>query len=351
MPFERTPGSNPRGGPLSAEGWKYVLDPARKAQQTRKTGTPVQSPPGHRNWHTVVQCINGTGAHLRRGDVVEFDGSALDPLDNSSVWVNGVAVDLSHVGWGIALEPIAYNASAVQTGPVLALGVCVGIVLITDESHKYATRVNGFTTLVSSSSGPAKILHKPAAVGALPEERECLVQIMDEGGESCEIVQVYHPEVTPGNVVEATADGYHPGRIVAVSDEGYATSTDIWIWFVDGFPDDVNLAVQEEYYGPAKPTGETYDYVENEGEEDESHDERPIYVLEFSERQFLCKANSAISKGASDTVTIYHSSSLASSGIEREALALGAPITGGLWCLYFRVAGQWFVSPWECPEE
>lgn len=173
-------------------------------------------------------------------------------------------------------------------------------------------------------------------------------EIFFAAGDATEIVEVYHSSADPGDVVEANASGYHPGRIRRY--DGTTTyddpSIDIWIQFVDGFDGQPNddgavLACNNEYYGPAKPTGETWD---------NSGDERPVYVVECSERQFLCKADSSISKGSSGTVSLYHSHDETDSGINRTAKALGAAITSGKWAIYSRVAGVWYVSPWECGE-
>lgn len=308
-----------------------------------------------------VSAANYTGAQIYIGDVCEFDGNPFAdiypaekyPDPRSDRWVKAVTPNATRLGWGIALDPIVSAGGADREGgEFLVLGVCHARVVIENEDHKYAERRDTFRTLFSAATGPAKILHKPAAVGALPEERLCLIQIMDEpGGETSEMVYVNHDATTSGNTVEANAAGFHPGNILSYVDfDSYSGGTDIWIRFAEAFAGGL-LAVQGEYYGPAKPTGETYDLVENEGEEDETHDERPVYILESNEQQFLCKADSAISKGGSGTVSIYHSTDLTDTGINRTAVAIGADITGGKWSVYFRLAGVWCVSPWECGGE
>lgn len=171
-----------------------------------------------------------------------------------------------------------------------------------------------------------------------------------------EIVEVFHDTpAADGDIVEANSDGYHPGRIVTYdADHSYVVGADIWIQFVDGMDghdtgtdDGAVLACEGEYYGPAKFTGEMFDLVENEGEEDETHDERPVYVVECSERQFLCKADSSISKGSSGTVSLYNADETDST-INRTAKALFAAISTSKWCIYHRIAGKWYVSKAEC---
>ena len=140
-----------------------------------------------------VSAANYTSQQIYIGDVCEFDGNPfadIDPAERlpdprNDRWVKAVTPDTTRIGWGIALEPIVSAGGADREGgSFLVLGACHARVVIEDEGHEYAERRDGFRTLFSCSKGPVKILHKPAAVGALPEERCCLVQIMDEGGAS-----------------------------------------------------------------------------------------------------------------------------------------------------------------------
>jgi hypothetical protein len=339
-------------GKISRELWEDILacinDFKRKRQFGDATNRPKHTP---RNY-SKVKVKNNTGGDLAKGSVVEFGTFLLTEIETDYLWFNGEEPDLTRVGWGVLPRPIPSG----EIDECICLGVLPALVKIEDEDHKYAARESGETVLKSQEAvGPVKILYKPTG-GTPPEERECVVQLMDEVGETTEIVEVFHDTpASDGDIVEANSEGFHPGRIVTRDDDDdYIVGADIWIQFVDGFDghhgDTDNgavLACEGEYYGPAKPAG-TFDLVENEGEEDETHDERPVYVVECSERQFLCKADSSISKGGSGTVSLYHSHDETDSGINRTAKALGAEITADKWAIYSRVAGVWYVSPWEC---
>lgn len=224
-----------------------------------------------------VMGANYTGVQLYIGDVCEFDGNPFAPADLSDHypdprnerWLKIVTPDLTHPGWGIALDPIpGSEGSNREGGEFLVLGACHAKVVIADESHEYAERRSGFRTLFSTAKASAcKILHKPPAAASLPELRLCLVQIMDEGGDYVDIVQVNHTDADAYEVVEANAGGVHPGRIKRVVDEEMTDQGPCWILFVDQYDtNDGNItAINTDYYGPARYSG-TYTF------EDETRD-------------------------------------------------------------------------------
>jgi len=322
----------------SARFHNQLVDLVNRKERLEKPQQPKHTP---RNY-SKVKVKNNTGGNLPRGSVVEFGDFLLAEIETDYLWFNGEEPDLTRVGWGILPRPIPDG----EIDECICLGILPALVKIEDEDHEYAAREDGETVLKSQAAqGPVKILYKPTG-GTPPEERECVVQLMDEG-EVTEIVEVNHTSKDPGDVVEANGSGYHPGRIRRY--DGTSTyddpSIDVWIQFVDGFDghdtgsdDGAVLACQGEYYGPAKPTGETWD---------NSGDERPVYVVECSERQFLCKADSSISKGGSGTVSLYNADETDST-INRTAKALFAAIATSKWCIYHRIAGKWYVSKAEC---
>lgn len=416
-------------------------------QRRRQLGTGGRKPTGGPPKFDIVKVRNNTGGNLRRGEVVELSTFLLATLEQEYRWFAGVTPDLTHAAWGITIKPIP----ATDIDDVLCVGVCIAHVLIVDESHQYANRVSGSTVLRSAASGPVKIVAKPTG-GTPPEERECVVQLVDETGDivdmievndtgksageltystperafahrskirrftatgvtfenagDCwllltdewgvaagdvpavnhqyygpakyvgivdfdgealptyvyyrgdlptEIVEVYHDSKSTGDIVEANSGGFHPGKIRRRDAAGdYIDCGNIWIQFVEGFnghdtatDDGAVLACQGEYYGGARYAN-TWDKVTNPGEESETHDKRAVYVCVCDERQFLCKADSSITKGSSGTISLYNSHNKADSGINRTAEALGAAITSAKWSIYSRVAGVWYVSPWEC---
>lgn len=131
-------------------------------------------------WSQLV-VSNATGVDVRGGEVLELDGSPLTKLANASRWLVGRTPNLTRFGWGVTLEPIKHHATN-RFGPLLTRGVCTAYVNILDESHKYAQRIDGSRVLQSTGRGPVTILHKPTG-STPPHERECLVQIGDDGSQ------------------------------------------------------------------------------------------------------------------------------------------------------------------------
>jgi hypothetical protein len=395
--------------------------------------------------HVTVMVKNNSGAVVRAGEVLEFAGPAYTPLRSDALWVEGYTPDLTHTGWGVLLDP----ADGPSIRECLLIGTCLALVNITNEGHKYADRVSGSRVLQSTASGPVKILIKPTG-STPPEERACLVQLMDEVGDivdmievndtgssagaltyptaehsyahrgiirrytptgvtfenagncwllltnewgevagnvpavnhqyygpakyvgindfdgeslptyvycrselATEIIEVTHESVTNGDVVEAT-DGYHPARIRRrIADGSYADGGAVWLQFVTAFANygavaGEMLAVQGQYYGPARYS-RTWDKVENEGEEDESHDKRPVYVCECSELSFLGEFEDNVTSGSSaGTFKIFHSRTLADSGFRKEVNTWGSNATAGKKGAIQYVAGRWVGSQTGC---
>lgn len=138
--------------------------------------------------HDRAKVRNSTGGNLRRGEVVEFTDFEFTQIKPDALWFTGDTPDLTNVGWGVTLNPIVDG----EIGECLVLGICIAYVKIENEDHEYAAREDGETVLKSQAAvGPVKILYKPTG-GTPPEERECVVQLMDEGGST----DVIHFELT-----------------------------------------------------------------------------------------------------------------------------------------------------------
>jgi hypothetical protein len=299
-----------------------------------------------------VMAANYTGQQIYIGDVCEFDGNPFPDIDpaeqypdpRNDRWVKAVTPNAERIGWGIALDPIiSATGDDREAGWFLTVGVCHAIVKIVDNDHKYAEREAGEQVLRSAAKGPVKILHKPAG-GSLPERRLCLVQLMGEGGDSVEIVEVYHQSTTDGRIVEANASGYHPGRIRTPNGtDTYSVGADVWIQFAEGFDGHPNddgaiVAVQGEYYGPAKKAAGTFDLVTGE-----THDERPVYVPICDERSFVAVSGSPIAKGDVGTVALLHSTTFTSAGINKSGRAL-QDIPPSVLVKITRRAGVWMIE-------
>jgi hypothetical protein len=262
--------------------------------------------------------------------------------------VAGYTPDLTHVGWGVMLDP----ADGPNIRECLLVGTCLAWVTITNENHQYADRVNGSRVLQSAEAGPVKLLIKPAG-GTTPEERKCLVQLMDEGGDSLQIVEVHHPTpAVDGDIVEANEEGYHQGRIRKPNGtDTYTIGEQVWVQFAEGYDgspdnDGAVLAVQGEYYGQAKRYG-TWG---------EGADERPLYVCICDERSFIGLAGGidseseepeiigiGIPKEETGTVLLLHSSTFLPAGFTKTGLAL-QDIPPGALVKITRRAGVWMIE-------
>lgn len=141
-----------------------------------------------------------------------------------------------------------------------------------------------------------------------------------------------------GDVVEALAAGYHPGVVKRRNVDGsIAEFGKIWIKFttpVDG------LAIQGQYYGPAKYAG-IWDYVQNAGDETETHDRRPVFILDHGEHAFPGRFD------ADFAFHVYHPTSLTDSGFTLTYFVHGDPIIEGKGFVQY-VAGKWFGTNSEC---
>lgn len=135
-----------------------------------------------------IPAANYTGEQIYIGQVCEFDGNPFPDPDlteqypdpRSDRWVRAVTPDLTHNGWGIALDPIpGFEGSDREGGDFLVNGVCHARVIITDESHLFARREAGQRSLQSSERGAVKLLHVGSATGN-PNEYLCLVHILDD---------------------------------------------------------------------------------------------------------------------------------------------------------------------------
>jgi hypothetical protein len=181
-------------------------------QQATGQANPVPRP--HYNWHTIVQLQNDVGSDIRAGEVVEFNESPLDAPDNDSLWLKGLTPDTFRTGWGIALEPIKYNGTSPNLGPCQVTGACMAKVKIRSESHGYAVRAPYSRVLESSTHGPVLIHHKipvdpEVEEPELPEERDCLVEIVKQPLWFLQIASSLNPGLyTPGSSGSSQFHGF-----------------------------------------------------------------------------------------------------------------------------------------------
>ena len=426
------------------EAWEWY----RRFKARGEGGSRIPSPVNF----SKVMAANYTSQQVYIGDVCEFDGNPFEDIDltlqlpdpKNDRWVKAVTPDTTRIGWGIALDPMSNATGADREGArFLVLGICHANVVMEHEDHKYAERRNGERVLHSTAVKSAvKILDVHSGTDAIPEQRVCLVQIMDEPGdvvdivqvveggsagdviildpsirrafqgkfkrydageesltgeeycwilfvddydnvafdtavvnyeyygpakyvgrdtfdftelqtyvvrrgELVEMVQVYHSADTPpsaGDVVEGLSSGYHPGFVVRYSGSSTLDAySPCWIQFTTPFN---GLAIQSQYYGPAKYAG-IFDLVEDEGMETETHDRRPVFILDHGEHAFPGRFDAAIADGASGTFSVYHPQTLTDSGIDLTVAVHGDPVIEGKGFAQF-VAGRWFGANSEC---
>jgi hypothetical protein len=161
-------------GKITKQVHRDIYEVVRDFKGRRQLGSPGEINHTPRNY-SKVKVRNLTGGNLPRGSVVEFDDFLLAELEQDYLWFEGKTPNAERIGWGVTLKPIP----STEIDEVLCIGVCIAFVKIVDESHEYAERESGETVLRSAATGPVKILHKPAG-GTPPDERECVVQLMDE---------------------------------------------------------------------------------------------------------------------------------------------------------------------------
>jgi hypothetical protein len=197
-------------------GFKNALIDMLNAHK-RDAATRLKPPKQTPRDHNKVKIRNSTSEALRRGEVVEFSDFRFTQIQPDALWFTGSVPDLTNVGWGVTLKPIPED----EIGEVLVLGVTIAHVKIEDEDHEYAAREDGETVLKSQAAqGPVKILYKPTG-GTPPEERECVVQLMDEtGGDPPLLVSYTH--LPSGYVASSTERRFYP----KLCDEAWVIKSD-----------------------------------------------------------------------------------------------------------------------------
>lgn len=199
------------GDPLKirAETWNNLLDAAGLMEGERdiqSAGTP--SAWGH-------PCLIAVVKNTTAGDLTA--GSILTPGTAASI---GTFPDNPHetrrrpfLSCGaptLPIQPVCVLVDPVGAGKygrAAVLGVTVCTVNVTSAYHKFAAAYAGTDKLLSSSIGPAKILHKESSTG----EQKCLVLLTNVVEGLVKDVRCTSNTVTssmqPGVVVEPDGDG------------------------------------------------------------------------------------------------------------------------------------------------
>jgi len=125
--------------------------------------------------HDRVPAKNVTGGTVRRGEVLQFTGLAVDALEREAIVLNGdeYTTATEYSSWGLTLSPMDED----DIDNCLVVGIGLAHVTVGDASHKYARPVSGSKVLASATSGPARIIYKPSGTG----EKECVVLLGWDG--------------------------------------------------------------------------------------------------------------------------------------------------------------------------
>jgi hypothetical protein len=113
----------------------------------------------------LITVKNVSGALRRQGEILEFTDIPLTDLSARQLILNGGSPTLAN-GFGVLLEPVANNDG---TPYCQVAGGCIGLVNVTNASHKFAKVISANYVLQSAESGPVRILYKPGGTG----ERTC----------------------------------------------------------------------------------------------------------------------------------------------------------------------------------
>jgi hypothetical protein len=157
-----------------------------------------------------------------------------------------------------------------------------------------------------------------------------------------QLVQVWTTSGSPtsGDVLEANSDNLFAGRIKRWIDATAETRDDCWIKFVDWFDADSGdcYALHGKFHlahfaGTAASGGTS----------------KPLYVAEVGNFECWCKADSAIAKGASGTVSLYNDDFTDSTLNRASTLAKFMDVDTTQWCMLTRTMGTYIVQPVECP--
>lgn len=119
---------------------------------------------------SVLVIQNNTGSDLAVGDVVGTGNSLYASTDGGfarslgpTFASSGVSGTSDVEAWGIAVEPIADDSY----GHIAVSGMAITQIVISDNTHEYATPASGTTLMSSRPRGPARIVWKEGSSGTV----------------------------------------------------------------------------------------------------------------------------------------------------------------------------------------
>jgi hypothetical protein len=158
-----------------------------------------------------------------------------------------------------------------------------------------------------------------------------------------EHVQVWQFTGSPtvGDVMAGNADNIFTGRVKRFVNGSVASVYNCWIGFVDWYDADTSqtlYALHGKYY-----------YAKLSGSATSAGVTAPFYVATQGNFECWCKADSAIAKGASGTVSLYNDDFTDSTLNRASTLAKFMDVDTTQWCMLTRTMGTYIVQPVECP--
>lgn len=158
-----------------------------------------------------------------------------------------------------------------------------------------------------------------------------------------EHVQVWATSGGPtiGDVLQANPSNLFLGRTRSFFNGTMAIGQTCWIGFVDFYDADLSqaiYAIHGKHYYARRAGSATFDGTS-----------LPFFVATMGNFECWCKADSAIAKGASGTVSLYNDDFTDSTINRASTLAKFIAVNTTQWCVLTRTMGTYIVQPVECP--
>jgi len=120
----------------------------------------------------IIKVQNDSGANLKRGEIVSFDGFVLSEVDPEAIWLKGIQPRR-----GKKFAVLKYDVEDGEITNAQVSGVCIGRVNVTNLAHRAARVPDGASFVLQSSfSGPVELLWAPSGTGVA----DCVINIRGE---------------------------------------------------------------------------------------------------------------------------------------------------------------------------
>jgi hypothetical protein len=239
---------------ISAAEWNRHVEASDAYHRARALGITRPASALLPRDKAVLKVKNLSGAHRRRGEVLELAGtSPLADLSSGMLWLDGRLPQQ----WLSPIVVLLTDVDAFRFADGQIEGVCRALVNVLDTQHEFAVPRPDSPVLVSSPTGSVHILKRPTP--STTGEQECVVRLTRD--HRLAMVQVHHTGADPGQTVEAQPVGgiyVHPGIVIHAEQGALQSRGNCYLLLVDEFDTRSGQvsAVQDDYYGPAIYAGE-----------------------------------------------------------------------------------------------